>query len=183
MLNQVSHIVLSCVLLLLSVSCKNRQDLEKTLSGFVQSEVIVPDDLDGVYGRRVSSIVLDSLKSYKFIVYYDSLDCMSCRMAYLGELEPLFDLAKENGEFSPVVIFSPRMEEVEELKAKLVASNLAFPVYIDTWGSFAACNYCIPSDELFHGFLIDGSGTPVFVGLPYKSDSLRRLFDHIFINN
>ena len=45
MLNQVSHIVLSCVLLLLSVSCKNRQDLEKTLSGFVQSEVVVPDDL------------------------------------------------------------------------------------------------------------------------------------------
>lgn len=45
MLNQVSHIVLSCVLLLLSVSCKNRQDLEKTLSGFVQSEVVVPDNL------------------------------------------------------------------------------------------------------------------------------------------
>ena len=74
-------------------------------------------------------------------------------------------------------IFSPSVEEYDEVLKNLIYRDFEYPVYIDFSGSFRQKNDCIPKDCLFHNFLIDSNGHPVFVGNPIASDDLWNLFN------
>ena len=87
------------------------------------------------------------------IIYYDSADCSSCRISHLIELEPLY-WAAEEGHYDVVTIFSPRAEEIEEFRLQLSVQDIGFPVYVDTYGSFAGENAGIP--EFGTGYRFSG---------------------------
>lgn len=186
MRNFIKNIVLTgCILLSLS-SCSERHKLRRTMSKFVQTEIQIPDDLECVYNREVTIINKDTLKPYKLIVYYDSLDCSSCRISHLMDLYPLYDMA-DTSNFSVITIFSPKKENLEEVRFQLKITDPLAPTYIDPSGSFAKSNQCIPSDIRFHTFLLNGDGRVIFVGNPYINKKLKELFLEILnsqnINN
>lgn len=175
MRNFIKHIVFTgCMLLLLS-SCSERHKLRRTMSKFVQTEIQIPDDLECVYNREVTIINKDTLKPYKLIVYYDSLDCSSCRISHLMDLYPLYDMA-DTSNFSVITIFSPKKENLEEVRFQLKITDPLAPTYIDPSGSFAKFNQCIPTDIRFHTFLLNENGRVIFVGNPYMSVNLKELF-------
>ena len=78
-----------------------------------------------------------------------------------------------------MTIFSPRAEELEEFRLQLSVQDIGFPVYVDTYGSFAGENAGIPEDERFHSFLVGGDGRPVFVGNPLGSEKLQDVFQKV----
>lgn len=167
------------VLLLLLPSCSERRKLSRMLHEFMTFEVTIPDDMECVSGRRLESADIDSLHQIKFIVYYDSLSCSSCGIAHLNDLIPIYNKSEDDGSFSFVTIFSPRPEEVEEVRTSLMLASPLFPVYIDVNGSFAHQNAGIPSDARFHYFLTDSGGHPIFVGNPLGNSDLERLMASI----
>ena len=75
--------------------------------------------------------------------------------------------------------FSPGSEELEDVRLQLAVQDFSFPVYVDTYGSFARENTGIPEDERFHSFLIGGDGRPVFVGNPLGSEKMQDIFQKV----
>ena len=178
MRNFIKNIVLTgCILLSLS-SCSERQKLRKTMSKFVQTEIQIPDDLECVYNREVTIINKDTLKPYKLIVYYDSLDCSSCRISHLMDIYPLYDMS-DTCDFSVVTIFSPKKENLEEVKFQLSIANHPEHIYIDSFNTFSKINQHIPTDQRFHSFLVDSNGKPIFVGNPLSNMRLAEIFHDI----
>lgn len=88
----------------------------------------------------------------------------------------------DTSDFSVMTIFSPKKSEVENTRFQLMLINHTIPIYLDKNGSFAQLNYCIPTDQRFHSFLINETGKPVFVGNPLSNTKLNTLFLN-FINN
>ena len=79
-------------------------------------------------------------------------------------------------EFSVMTIFSPKNEDLEEVKFQLSLANHQEHIYVDTYGTFSILNQCIPSDQRFHSFLLDDIGKPVFVGNPLVNTKLMEVF-------
>lgn len=161
-----------------SYSCTEKSTLTKVLKAFNETKVVIPDDLECVYNKEISKINLDTLKSNKFIFYYDSLSCSSCRISHLIDIYPLYEMS-DTSKFSILTIFSPRQSELEYVRLQLKLLNHSIPVYLDCSGSFSHTNSKIPEDQRFHNFLIDNNGTPIFVGNPLSSMKLKELFINI----
>ena len=173
-------IVILCVLCLMS--CE-RNKIKRTLKTFYKSEIMIPDDLTCIYKRAIRTASADSFATCKFIVYYDTLDCSSCRVAHLNDFAPMYELAEDDDRFDMLIVFSPRADEIEDLKVELMRANYDFPIYIDEFGSFAAQNTCIPAELLYHNFLINKKGNPIFVGLPTSDENFREVFYNVLDNN
>ena len=78
--------------------------------------------------------------------------------------------------FASVPIFSPMLKNSNALAEDLNIYEYDFPVYIDDKGAFRESNRLIPSNRLFHQFLINKDGLPVFVGSPLTSSEMSQLF-------
>lgn len=178
-LNRAETSVLKLLLILLicigASSCNERSKLRKTMTDFMGSVIVIPDDLECISNRSIENISIEDLKPARFIVYYDSLGCSSCRISHLADIYPLLDLA-DSSDFSVVTIFSPRQEELEDVRVKLMVADYDFPVYVDVNGTFGKLNRCIPTDVRFHEFLLDEMGKPLFVGNPTSNEQLSDLF-------
>ena len=148
------------------------------MSDFMESEIVIPNEIECIYNRQVDKIKLDTLQQLKLIVYYDSLDCSSCRISHLMDIYPLYDMA-DTSNFSLLTIFSPKEEDLAEVRNHIVIQNLPIPIYIDADGSFSKLNKSIPSDKRFHSFLIDDNNKPVFVGNPLTNSSLEEVLKTI----
>lgn len=173
--------VLISILSASAMSCVEKTKVSKTMSRFIESEIIIPNDLDCIYKRDVNKIRKDLLKPFKYIIYYDSLDCTSCKMAHLANIYPLYEMA-DTCNFSVLTIFSPQKSQIDTLRLQLILSNYPFPVYIDGTGTFIKENIAIPSDKRFHSFLVDDNYVPIYVGNPLANDRLMELFITLLTN-
>lgn len=145
---------------------------------FVKSEIVVPNDLELIYKREIKTLDVSELFSRKLIVYYDTLDCLSCRVARVQEYSELFVMS-DTSAFSVLLIFSPKFEEMDDIRARLMQFNYDFPVYLDVNRSFCKKNPNIPSDIRFHSFLIDENGVPIYVGNPLIDQTLFDVFNTV----
>lgn len=163
----------------LAVSCGEHHRLRVELTDFRESEIELPRDMEVC--KEGNFVMAEDLEADKFcqIVYYDSTECTGCRLSRLMDLIPLYELAERDGRFEVVTIFSPRVEEVETVRVQLLVQDVGFPVYVDTYGSFARLNVEIPSDTRFHSFLLDENGHPVMVGNPAESDAMKEILLNI----
>ena len=178
--NKVKSIFLFVFLSMLLLSCVDRRSVARDMKEFTDSVIHIPDDLECVFDMNVRLCDPSDLLPLKFIVYYDSLECSSCAVAHLIDLQPIYDKFKDT-DVEVMTVFSPRAEEVEDVKVELMMADPEFPVYVDTNGTFAGTNTSIPSDNRFDYFLIDGSGKPVFVGNPTANEELMKLLDSILL--
>lgn len=172
---QITRVIASLLLLTIISSCVERRKVKDIMLEFVTSDIIIPGDLDCIFNAETSMSCLDTLKSKKLIMYYDSLDCSSCRISHLFDIYPLYTMA-DTSDFSVVTIFSPKRSDVENVRFQLMLSNHTIPVYLDKNGSFAQLNRNIPADQRFHSFLINEIGSVLFVGNPISNEQLHSVF-------
>lgn len=171
----ITRVITSLFLLAIISSCVERRKVKDIMLEFVSSDIIIPDDLDCIFNAETSASYIDTLKSNKLIIYYDSLDCSSCRISHLFDLYPLYTMA-DTSDFSVMTIFSPKKSEVENTRFQLMLINHTIPIYLDKNGSFAQLNSCIPTDQRFHSFLINEIGSVLFVGNPISNEQLHSVF-------
>lgn len=164
------------------VSCGERKKIESMMADFIKTKIVIPNDLECICRREVKTIDLESIKENRLVIYYDSLDCSSCRISHLEENFPLYEMA-DTGSFSLLTIFSPRVDELEEVRLQLMLINFQFPIYVDVNGSFSRQNASIPSDLRFHNFLVGPDNHPLFVGNPLANDKLFDLFQEVLIQS
>lgn len=159
-------------------SCTESRRVKAMMMDFIESEIVIPNDLVCIQAGALTKIDIDSLKQNKYIIYYDSLECSSCRVEHLKEIYPLYQMADTMG-FSVLTIFAPRIRDLDEIKLQLMVSQHPFPVYIDLSREFTIRNREIPLDSRFHCFLIDNEGKPLLVGNPLYNEKILDLLNEI----
>lgn len=174
-------VIFMCILSTSLISCGDRANIKRAMSEFIDTEIIIPGDLDCIYNRQLSKINKDTLKSLQFVVYCDSLECSACRISHISDLYPLYDMA-DTSSFSVIMVFSPKLSEVSDVQNQLKIANHPIPIYIDVNRTFSQLNKSIPSDHRFHYFLLNENNRPEFVGNPLSSTQLFTLFSERITN-
>lgn len=170
------------VVLSVFTSCvREKTIVRKTMENFLESNVVLTDDLYVVDDRVYANADLSNLCNLKLIVYVDSLSCSSCRIAHFIDLLPLYEMAESDGRFSIVAIFSPRVSEIPDVERQLMLLDFPYPIYVDVSGEFARQNQ-IPKDSRFHYFLSDDNGQILFVGNPIANEQLKSVFSSTLHN-
>lgn len=156
-------------------SCGEKARIRENMVRFMKSEIVIPDDLECINNRDITPICKEIFMPNKFIIYYDSLDCSSCRISHLVDIYPIYEMA-DTINFTVITIFSPSCENMEEVIEQLMMLNHPIPIYVDTQKSFSRINEKIPSDYRFHNFLIDNNNRVIYVGNPLTNTQMSKLF-------
>ena len=163
----------AAALILLTVfSCDNNKNLQSEIAGFTGSRVLLPAAMAGG-----NADVFDV--ENKLIVWFDSLECGSCRLKqlYAWNDDPVMQYARAMGNrFNVFLVFSPKAADVHYLKLTLKNYNVSFPVLLDETGAFIEQNPHIPADTRLHSFLLDKDNKVVLTGNPVGNESLWELY-------
>ena len=166
---------LSLLFVFIIVSCNSdRQKLTKDMQSFLSETVSIPERMVVVESGHLSE-VKTLLGEPKLVRYFGPDACSDCAITHIFENEPLYDLEKEVGGFSVMMVFSPKEENVPHVTEKLLSCDFPHRVYLDTEGKLHELNVPNRNDK-FRCFLIDFKGKPVYVGNPCNSEKLRQLF-------
>jgi hypothetical protein len=117
---------------------------------------------------------------YKLIVYYDSTQCSTCAINNLWEYEELAE--KYNSIDIFVILYPSSKNNLDVLNSLLSKVSPQIKTIFDFDGTFENNNSHIPSNELFHTFLVDGKGKVLLVGDPIKNKKIRELLHNIIKN-
>lgn len=105
--------------------------------------------------------------SMKLVVYTDSSQCSTCTLKHMSLWSDFVKLEnKYNNQFQLVFIMETRSGTASKLVPFFRQTALNHPMYIDSTGVFIKTNPHIPSERMFHVFLLDEKKNVVLVGNP-----------------
>ena len=154
-------------------ACGNRQ-IHRSLEELYKATILFPDSLAIVIGG-LSEKTSVATTPIKLVSYYPSNYCTACTINQLDKWKPIFDLAAD-GQFVPVLLFSPGERGYRSLISELQFSEPPYPVYVDKENLFQTSNPSIPDDSRYHTFLLDRNNRVVLVGNPLASNAMWSLF-------
>lgn len=162
---------------LYSCDSENKR-LRKLFEEFEDSQIVVPCDMTII---RDGKVLQDQTcaEGLLFIVYVGPEECSSCKVAHLSDYNDLFKRGDGPYPFTVMIILSPPAEEMGNVMEQLILSRYYYPVFIDTNSDFANSNNSIPSNPIFHCFLLNEDHRPIFIGNPLTTHKMSLLFDNV----
>lgn len=176
-------LVVSFLVIGVFLSCEaRRQSIETEYKRFCAQQISFPSKMMCVKNGAVKEETIVDRAPFKFVYYIDSTECSSCSIAHFSVFNRLIDLSEKNDSFDFYIILSPKILNAEELARDISVFEYDFPVYIDNQARFRKLNRHIPSNKLFHQFLLNGENNPVFVGSPLTNKQMSELFDKTLVS-
>lgn len=124
------------------------------------------------YNKEEISDVL-SAKSYQLIIYVDSTQCSTCYLNTINRwCSTLDSLRNKSDKLTSVFILSSSKKHIKSVKNKLKHLKFDHLIYLDSVGAFAQNNPHIPTESMYHTFLLDKNNNVVFVGDPSRNQSV-----------
>lgn len=168
------------------LSCKNsRNEIGKAILKMQARHVSIPF-------YKMSCWINDSIQEYrpwekaelKLVVYTDSGACSQCTLKKMYLWKDFVDLERKyNGQFYIFFIIQSGSNSTYSLVSNLHHTELNHPIYIDSTNAFTKRNPHIPSESIFHVFLLDKRDSVILVGNPLFNnqieDMLRGKVDEI----
>lgn len=167
-----SNIVL-VLLFFAAISCKG--GIKKDLERFIGQEVVLPRNMLAFENGKDTLLVNSVCKDVKFVVWYDSTGCSSCRLKELWQWEEYADYATSGG-FDFHVILSPSGKNAQNVDIVVRSQRAPFVVYKDYESEFYAMNPEMPTNQALHTFLLDKDNKVVIAGNPLKNPKLAKLY-------
>lgn len=114
--------------------------------------------------------------SMKLVVYTDSTQCSTCTLRHMCHWDDFVKLEeKYNNRFQLVFIMETRSGTTKNLVSSFYMTTLNHPMYIDSTGVFIKKNPHIPSEQMFHVFLLDENNDVVLVGNPEFNPKIEKM--------
>lgn len=166
--------IMFLIIVILSSCREDSLELKKQYLIFTSNNIVIPNDMLLIQEGEKSPFVSSDLPH--LVVYTDSNSCASCGLYHLGSMYELFEDPRYGEQYDVIPIFSPKKSMLDEIldEAMYVQHNL--PMIIDVNGTFAKENKNIPTNDLFHVFLLKDS-FPVYVGNPCQNRKMKHLFN------
>jgi hypothetical protein len=138
-------------------SCTQGKRIESQISQMY--ERVIQIDTDGMVACNESDSVLinvDSSCALKMVIWADSTECSQCYIRHLDLWKGYVKLERENPngiKFFFILEIAP--DKFETMATMIQSIQLNSIIYVDTTQHFRRHNPNIPSDVMFHTFLLD----------------------------
>ena len=157
--------------------CKGRDDFKSDLKALQTRPIILPLDSMQRYNNEGNDTSSCSVKSLKFIVYSDSVECVSCKLKRMYMWDSLMvKVEKVNIPVGFYFIFSPKKEDMSMFNFTMETIPPSGFIYVDTTNIFMRINPYIPQNPVMHTFLLDENNNVLLVGNPLENEKIKKLF-------
>lgn len=178
-----------CIFVLLSFlgGCKSSQDdIKNNIESMMAKPVTIPYSKMLLWTKDSicppnSHIHCD----YKLVVYMDSTHCTECALKGMHLWNDFYQMERKyEGRFKVVFI----VQTSKKSNAQIIASafqhyGVEYPMYIDSANVFSSMNPHVPSEDMYHVFLIDKKDSVVLVGNPQFNDKIEKRLLEILENS
>ena len=180
-MKRVSLATLFALLILLFTSCHSKRENEVALAleEWIGKEIIIPDDI--IFTIKEDTVSYDIYSTdYKIFTFIDSTQCTKCslKLQEWTELMSELELLKEEG-LNLIMVLSPSNDS--EARWALYHKGFKFPVSFDHQRRLKKLN-SLPSDDIFHTFLLDSDNRIIAVGNPATNPNIKKLYKSLLID-
>lgn len=155
--------------------CKKAR-LRADLMELMQSTVVLPDKVSCIFNGEIHPMPDSVRTAPKLIVYVDSSECTTCRIAHISQYDQVFRISEDKGSFEVILLLYNINLSGIPLTRYLSDLEIGYPVYVDEENLFRSLNPVVPDDRRLHTFLVETSGTPLCVGDPSASEQMLDVF-------
>lgn len=176
------HLSVLFVLAALASCTSSLQKREDALRSMRENVTVIP--FDSMVCWLNDSMIVDTAcrqSKYKLVVYVDSAVCSTC---YLNEMYQWKDFTEmeESQFFSICFIFAPPSRNKNSIQNHFFRTELNHPIYVDTSYCFLDKNPHIPSEHVYHTFLLDKDNKATLVGNPLHNNKIEKMLKTILNN-
>lgn len=161
-------------------SCNHKEgQMKEYIIRLQETPVCVPlDKLVSLNeNSEVTKDVADGCDKLKLVVYSDSIICSSCRIKEMYRWDDFLSrLGQCNSRIEVLFIFAPSHDKIGQFKMAIKTLPKNYPIYMDTTNIFLTSNPQIPSNPIFHTFLLDEWNNVLLVGNPLENEKVATLF-------
>lgn len=164
--------VISCCFLFACNSPK--KELQEKVEKLQSTAIDIPyDRMDCWTSDSIKAISPWNKAKLKLVHYVDSVSCSTCYLNKIVKIEQLFRMEKlSNNEFYNIFIISPDNKAKKRLETDFHNKSIPPTVFVDSANAFAEVNPNIPSEEMYHTFLLDENNKVILVGNPIANEKI-----------
>jgi hypothetical protein len=166
---------LVCLLLLAVALVFCNGGLNRDLAAFMGQRVSLPAGLPAYLNGKETPPSEQRRDEIKFVVWYDSSGCSSCRLKELWQWEEYATYSRDAGiDFR--VVLSPNRENILSAKMAIGSQKPPFFVYTDNDGKMYELDPKMPDNVALHVFLLNKDERVVLAGNPLYNPKLWELY-------
>ena len=113
---------------------------------------------------------------YRYVVYQDSSQCVSCSISHIGKWHRFAHL-QDSTAVRFLFLFHPSSNDVSELRS--LCGSVRYNIFLDSLGVFEHDNELLVKKFNARAFLLDGDNRIVFVGDPTKDLATQEAYLHV----
>ena len=179
-MNRHIYFMSALVLLFLLNGCKDtNDDVMKNLGNMIAKPVLISYNRMKLWTRdsiQTNNTYIQT--KFRLVVYMDSVHCTECTLKGMHLWEDFIKLEnKYKDRLKVEFLLQPdKRNSVKEIVDALNHYEVKYPIYIDSSYVFSSMNPHIPTEEMYHVFLVDENDSVVLVGNPqFNPDIENRL--------
>lgn len=173
------NFVFSLLFYFVLIACTSKEEKIKNKLEQLQSSPIVIsyNEFECWTNESINEIATRKHATFKLVHYVDSSRCSSCYLTKLAPFHDLFILEHEsNNQFQNIFIVNPGTKKMNKMILKDHHAHNETPstLFIDSMNVFIKENPHIPSETMYHTFLVDENNNVIFVGNPVGDSFIKK---------
>lgn len=168
-----------CILLIviccfLSACNSQKRELQEKVEKLQSVAIDIPYDRMGCWtSDSIMEISPWKKAKLKLIHYVDSATCSTCYLNKIVTYEQLFRMEKlSNNEFYNIFIINPSNIAKKRLETDFHDKLIPQTIFVDSANVFTEVNPNIPSESMYHTFLLDENNNVILVGCPLGNEKI-----------
>ena len=146
----------------------HKEDVQKALEKMQSSTICIPYE-------RMECWTSDSIledrpwnkAKLKLVHYVDSATCSTCYLQKIAIYGFLFSMeAQSNNDFYNVFIINPNIIAKKKLISDFSGKLIPQTIFVDSTNVFMESNPNLPSESMYHTFMLDENNKVILVGNP-----------------
>ncbi len=163
-------IMFSILIFLFSLLSYRRLSLIDEIQQIANSRVILPlSEMEHIKPRNSIDSYNSSDSSFIFVAYYDSLECLSCRMSQIGKWNSVIQKVNNKFEVKFYFIISPTLDKYSKTIEAYSNSRFLHDIYLDKNHAFERENPFL-KNPYFHFLLMNSDNRVLYLGNPLSSE-------------
>ena len=158
-------------------ACNSHEKEFQNIEAMQSEKTTIPYELMDCWANdSVTEVSPWKNAKYKLIHYIDSASCSSCYLQKVKINDFLFHMEElSNNEFYNVIILTPGSNAKKDLEHLFSEKLIPQTIFIDSANTFLQRNPHIPSETMYHTFLLDENDKAILVGNPITNKKIKEL--------
>lgn len=155
----------------------HKHDVQKAVEKMQMSAIAIPYDMMTCWaGDSIIEVSPWNKAKLKLVHYVDSATCSTCYLQKIALKKNLFSMETlSNNEFYNIFIINPDGKAKKKLKLKYLEKSIPQAIFVDSANFFLKANPNIPSESMYHTFLLDENNKIILVGNPMLNKQIEEM--------